>query len=284
MYQWISCSFILLIITSDVSQSCFFKSDLISNNTLLMKWPGFCFGARWWFWVIQPPTGCISSNGQNIFSHWTSSNEVKVIISLDKDSFFVVQNKTVSCCLFLWKSSVKSNISTPAKCSLVPSRCDVTNRGTLSVCSHNNCIIIPLYKCCVTLWIRRLSYMVLHASISSENTEVHPVPNKSPSTAFLPYTSRHLACNLAVCWGDMRPPNDLKRRHACNCSGWRNDANDSVFQYLFIHTLKWEGVWGVLHVLLGRSSGKHHTCICIFVGWGFKRICFHYSILKCVFK
>lgn len=78
-----------------------------------------------------------------------------------------------------------------------------------------------------------LSYTLLHASISSGSTEVHPLPNKSQSTAFLLYTSRHLACNLPVCRGDLWPPNDPNRRHTCNCSGWRND---SLFQYLFIHT------------------------------------------------
>lgn len=106
-------------------------------------------------------------------------------------------------------------------------------------CLKNNWVTIPLCssKCCVTCWICCLLYRIKHASISSKNTEVHPLPNKSQSTAFLLYTSRHLACNLPVCRGDMRPPNDPNRRHACNCSGWRNDCNDSVFQYLFIHTL-----------------------------------------------
>lgn len=78
-----------------------------------------------------------------------------------------------------------------------------------------------------------LSCTLLHAGISPGNTEVHPLPNKSQSTAFLLYTSRHLACNLPVCRGDLWPPNDPNRRHTCNCSGWRND---SLFQYLFIHT------------------------------------------------
>lgn len=78
-----------------------------------------------------------------------------------------------------------------------------------------------------------LPYTLLHAGISSGNTEVHPLPNKPQSTAFLLYTSRLVACNLPVCRGDLWPPNDPNRRHTCNCSGWRNDG---LFQYFFIHT------------------------------------------------
>ena len=85
-------------------------------------------------------------------------------------------------------------------------------------------------------------YAVCHfeyyAQVSAlENTEVHLLPNKSQSTAFMLYTRRHLACNLPVCRGDLWPPNDPSRRHACNCSGLRNASNDSVFQYLVIHVL-----------------------------------------------
>lgn len=128
-------------------------------------------------------------------------------------------------------------------------------------------VIIPLCngKCCVTCWICCLSYRILYASISSRNTEVHPLPNKSQSTAFLLYTSRHLACNLPVCRGDMRPPNDPNRRHACNCSGWRNDSNDSVFQYLFIHC-KMRGTLRSTTVFTGHCSMEGvfvciHICI-----------------------
>lgn len=65
-HQWISCSFVLLlmllIIASDVSHLGLFESDMKSDNMLLIKWPAparvacLYFGACWWFWVIQPPT------------------------------------------------------------------------------------------------------------------------------------------------------------------------------------------------------------------------------------
>lgn len=99
--------------------------------------------------------------------------------------------------------------------------------------------------------------ITVHASISSRNTEVHLLPNKSQSTAFLLYTSRHLACNLPVCRGDLWPSNDPNRRRACNCWGWRNDSNDSLFQYLFIHTL-----WNE------RDLEEHSAFDWTLAGWG----------------
>lgn len=81
MYQCISCSFVpllmLLIMASDVSHLWLFESDMKSDNMFLIKMtcPArvvcLYFRACWWFWVIQPPTGCISASGQNIFSHQT---------------------------------------------------------------------------------------------------------------------------------------------------------------------------------------------------------------------
>lgn len=124
-------------------------------------------------------------------------------------------------------------------------------------------IFIPLWLCkgYATCLIWCLSYGLLHASISSRNTEVYLLPNKSQSTAFLLYTSQHLACNLPVCWGDLWPPNDPNRRHACNCSGWRND---SLFQYVFIHTLwnerDFEEIWAFYWTLKVVFEATYMDC------------------------
>lgn len=196
------------------------------------------------------------------------------------------KRKKVSRLLLLWIVFLKEqhNVSPtsppPANSSLFLSRCDVSvtahvrNNLTwhwgdincfllwrIPYCSKNDRIIIPLWKCecCVTCWMCCfvIQSITLHASISSRNTEVHLLPNKSQSTAFLLYTSRHLACNLPVCWGDLWPPNDPNRRHACNCWGWRNDSNDSLFQYLFIHTL-----WNE------RDLQEHSAFDWTLAGWG----------------
>lgn len=108
-------------------------------------------------------------------------------------------------------------------------------RRNFTVCrmTQNHSVLTVALQRLLNILHACLSYTLLHAGISSGNTEVHPLPNKSQSTAFLLYTSRHLACNLPVCRGDLWPPNDPNRRHTCNCSGWRND---SLFQYFFIHT------------------------------------------------
>lgn len=166
----------------------------------------------------------------------------------------------ISCCSLLWIMFLKSDVisvwhshpqqslvhSCLAVMSPWPHMSEIIPHGSGEtwilflyeefLLSRNDRVIIPLWNrmCCATCLIRCLSHRMVHASISSRNTEVHQLPNKSQSTAFLLYTSRHLACNLPVCRGDLRPPNDPNRRHACNCSGW---CNDSLFQYLFIHTL-----------------------------------------------
>ncbi len=259
----------LLIMASDVSHLGLFESDMKSDNMLLIKMtcPGSSGASLLWGMLV------VSSNSTTNRLHFNqrtehiqspdmvviTCNEEKVIISPCKCK--IEKKHIFSCWLLLWLLFLKSNII-PAwhphpQQSLVHSRLAATSRWphmseiiphgtgeTLIVflyedffyCSQNDRVIIPLWnhKSCVTCLICCLSCRVLHASISSRNTEVHLLPNKSQSTAFLLYTSRHLACNLPVCRGDLRPPNDPNRRHACNCSGWRND---SLFQYLFIHTL-----------------------------------------------
>lgn len=68
---------LLLIMASDVSHLVLSESDMKKRqhafNKMTCAAQMFClyFGTCWWFWLIQPPTGCISTSGQNIFSHQT---------------------------------------------------------------------------------------------------------------------------------------------------------------------------------------------------------------------
>lgn len=121
-----------------------------------------------------------------------------------------------------------------------------------------------LSKSCVKCWKCCLSCRALHSSISSRYSEVHLVPNKSQSTAFVLYTSRHLACNLPVCRGDLWPPNDPDRRHACNCSGMAQRLQwQSLSIFLYTYFVKWEGLWRITvlstgHCRLGASGRVGH--------------------------
>lgn len=79
--RWLSRSFVLLlmllIVASDVSHLCLRwvrhekEQHAFNKMTCQARAVCLCFGARWWFWVIQPPTGYISTSGQNIFRHET---------------------------------------------------------------------------------------------------------------------------------------------------------------------------------------------------------------------
>lgn len=107
---------------------------------------------------------------------------------------------------------------------------------TLTACKMTDEICYATYCMCCLL------FTALQASISSRNTKVHLVLNKSKWNAFMLYTSWHLACNLTVCWGDLWPSNDPNRRHACNCSACCNSSNDCLSMSLYTCCAKWEGL------------------------------------------